>query len=60
MPNNKENFGSKEEVKLSVAIKNIQILLVKVFEINTESYYKKNYTAIDSNINLDGLRATEE
>ena len=60
LPYNKDFFKGDEEVQLTVAIKNVSILLVKVFEINTESFFKKNYKAIDSNINLDGLRATEE
>lgn len=41
-------------------MKNISSLTVKVFEFNTENYYKKNLVAIDNNIELDGLIASEE
>jgi hypothetical protein len=30
---------------------------VRVFEFNTETYYKKNLTKFDTNVNLDGLEA---
>jgi hypothetical protein len=39
---NKEIFTVEEDVSLEVIVKNIKILHVKVFEFNTETYYKKN------------------
>lgn len=39
---NKEQFDVSETVELEVVVKNIKLLHVKVFEFNTETYYKKN------------------
>ena len=41
LESNKENFAVTEEITLVVELKNIQNLIVKVFEFNTETYYKK-------------------
>jgi hypothetical protein len=40
-------------------VKNIKILHVKVFEFNTETYYKKNLKPFNTAVNLDGLDASE-
>lgn len=40
-------------------VKNIKILHVKVFEFNTETYYKKNLQPFNTGVNLDGLDASE-
>lgn len=58
--NNSQIFYDHEEIKIKVQLKNIPSLIVKLFEVNTQNYYKKNGTLIDSNIELDGLIATEE
>jgi hypothetical protein len=57
---NRQYFKSDEEVKLFIEIKNIPVLLIKVFEFCPENYYQKNMKEIDSQINLDGLIASEE
>lgn len=57
---NKEVFDIPEEVVLKVTLKNIQQLHVKVFEFNTETYYKKNLKPFNTNVNLDGLEASEK
>lgn len=41
-------------------VKNISNLTVKIFEINSENYYKKNNKEIDNLLNLEGLIASEE
>lgn len=41
LESNQEQFKVAEEVKLQVELKNIQTLYVKIFEFNTETYYKK-------------------
>ena len=46
--------------ELSVDIKNIRDLVVRVYEINTDSYYRTHEKAIDTDIDLDGLVATHE
>ena len=57
---NKEIFKHGEPVELYVEIKNIKQLQVRVFEIQTENYYRKNLKDIEQTLNLDGLIATRE
>jgi hypothetical protein len=52
---NKNRFALGEEVTLNLEIKNIQNFCVNIFEINTESYYRKNKAEIHERINLTGL-----
>jgi len=40
--------------------KNITNLLIKVYEITTENYYRKHKKSLSTDINLDGLVPTEE
>lgn len=56
---NREVFEIEEEVSLLVNIKNIKNLHVKIFEFNTETYYKKNLMPFNTGVNLDGLDASE-
>ena len=57
---NKEFFGANELVRLKLAVKNVETLLVKAFEINTFNHYTRNLRPVDTTINLDGLSATWE
>lgn len=57
---NKRYFATSEPVALSVFVKNVKSLIVKVFEINTFNYYRANHKQIDTAIELDGLVATRE
>jgi hypothetical protein len=41
LESNKESFMVDEEVHLSLELKNVQTLYIKIFEFNTETYYKK-------------------
>jgi hypothetical protein len=52
---NKNKFSLGEEITLSLEIKNIQNFCVNIFEINTESFYRKNKSEINERINLTGL-----
>ncbi len=54
---NKELFKVDEVVSLEVVVKNIKVLFVKVFEFNTETYYKKELQPFNTGVNLDGLDA---
>ena len=47
-------------MKIDVVLKNIPQLTVKVFEFNTENYYRKKLREIDNDLELDGLIASEE
>ncbi len=51
-------FGVDDPVKLTVFVKNVRDLQVKVFEINTLNYYRETGAPLNLAINLDGLVAT--
>jgi hypothetical protein len=57
---NKKVLGANESVSLDLHLKNVQTLIVKVFEINTQNFYRENLREIDTDINLDGLVANVE
>ena len=57
---NKTQFGPDEPVKLDLFLKNVKTLIVKVFEINTQTYYRGQLKEVDTDINLDGLVANVE
>ena len=55
LPTNPEFFQNDDDVELELYLKNVDTLIVKVFEINTQNYYRKHKREIDTDINLDGL-----
>lgn len=57
---NKTQFTADAAVKLDVHVKNVSTLIVKVFEINTQSFYRQHGREVDTDINLDGLVANVE
>ena len=57
---NKERFSLSEEPSLFVELKNVPTLIMKIYEINAQNYYKKNLREFRSDINLDGLIPTSE
>ena len=57
---NKTQFEPEEPVKLDLFIKNAGTLIVKVFELNTKSYYREQLREVDTDISLDGLVANVE
>ncbi|MFO7904711.1 MAG: hypothetical protein ACQESR_07735 [Planctomycetota bacterium] len=59
-PTNKTLYAIDDDVSLTVHVKNVSTLLVKVFEINTENYYRETQQEVDTDINLDGLVANHE
>lgn len=54
-PGNPQQVGVSELVKIRMNLKNVPRLLIKIFEINTENYYRQNAQEIGTDINLDGL-----
>lgn len=52
---NKEKFTVDESVKIALELKNIPELVIKVFEFNTETYYRKTMKPLDTSIDLQGL-----
>lgn len=59
-PENKRRFDRDEAVTLDLWVKNVDRLLVKVFEIDTRSFYQEFDRAINTDIDLDGLVANQE
>ena len=59
-PENKGRFDLDEPVALDVWVKNVDRLLVKVFEIDTRNYYEQFNREINTAIDLDGLVANHE
>lgn len=57
---NPSHFSTKEPTKLLVDVKNVPELVVRIYELNTLSYYRTNERRIDTDIDLDGLVATHE
>lgn len=53
-------WPSAGKVTLSVEVKHVPKLIVKLFEINTLRYYRENESEIPSDISLDGLVPSEE
>ncbi|MDA0282714.1 MAG: hypothetical protein O3B86_05115 [Planctomycetota bacterium] len=41
-------------------MKNVETLIVKVFEVKADNYYRDNLTEVDTDMNLDGLVANLE
>ena len=41
-------------------LKNVSTLIVKVYEINTQNFYRQHAKEVDTDINLDGLIANVE
>jgi len=57
---NKTRFQVDDAVRLDLHVKNVSTLIVKVYEINAESYYRQALEEIDTDVNLDGLVANHE
>ena len=56
----KLQFALDEDIQLTLEIKNIETLFIKVYEINTENYYYTNKKQFDNNLKLEGLVPTHE
>jgi hypothetical protein len=59
-PTNKTLFGPDAAITLDVDVKNVEKLIVKVYEINTFNYYRDKGREVDTDINLDGLVPNQE
>ncbi len=57
---NKTFFAPDDKVTLGMHIKNVKTLIVKVYQVNTDNYYRKYGKQVTTDINLDGLVANEE
>ena len=54
------DFGADEAVQLELDTKNVETLVVKVFEIDAFRYHVERQKAVDASINLDGVVANFE
>ncbi len=57
---NRRHFDADEPVVLEIGVKNVPVLVVKVFEINTLSYFATTGREVTTSVDLDGLVANEE
>ena len=60
LPTNQKYYAPEEQVSLDIALKNINELTVKVYDINTTSYYRQQLSEITTGIELDGLVPNRE
>ena len=58
LPDNQDKFKPDELVFLRLDIKNVGKVHARIFEFNTETYYRKNMKTFDTTIDLDGLEST--
>ncbi|ACY15829.1 hypothetical protein [Haliangium ochraceum] len=59
-PTQRERFARDEPVALELDIKNVTHLLIKIYEIDTLSYFSREQREIDTDVDLDGLPASYE
>ena len=57
---NPQHFSELEKTELIVDLKNLPELIVRIYQINTPSYYRHHTRLLDTDIDLDGLIATTE
>lgn len=57
---NAQVFKKEDRVRLHAELKNVPTLYVKIFEFNSENYYRKNLAPFKTDVNLDGLIASHE
>ena len=55
LPTNNDYISADDEVALAVALKNIEELRIKIYEINTTGFYRQHLTEVTTAIELDGL-----
>ncbi|MCO6456975.1 MAG: hypothetical protein J5I93_16875 [Pirellulaceae bacterium] len=59
-PTNRPIFGADDPVSLDVYVKNVRSLIIKVYEVNAQNYYRQELREVNTDINLDGLVANQE
>eukprot|EP01084_Bolivina_argentea_P312265 540606_1 len=57
---NKTQYKLRDDVNIIINVKNINELLIKIFEINTRSYFRDKQSELNTDLNLDGLNASHE
>jgi hypothetical protein len=59
-PTNQQIFSGTDPVELDLFIKNVESLLVRIYEINAKNYYRQNLREVNTDVNLDGLVPNSE
>ena len=59
-PTNPKFLAANDPVSLDLDVKNVETLIVRVFEINTKNYYREHQREVNADINLDGMVANNE
>ncbi len=57
---NKRQYKLDENINIKMNVKNINELLVKIFETNTSSHFRDKQSELNTDLNLDGLNASHE
>lgn len=57
---NQQVFSPADPVSIELAVKNVESLIIKVFEINTRNFYRDRKREISTDVKLDGLVANIE
>ncbi len=57
---NPPRFGAGDAVALEVDVKNVPVLVVKVFRINALAYFLARGAEVDTSLDLDGMVASDE
>ena len=57
---NKELFEISENVTVKLSVKNIERMWIKVFEMNSENYYRDRLAPFQTDVNLEGVVASFE
>ncbi len=60
VPMNAQSFAPKDDVSLSLEVKNAPKLIVRIYEINTLSYFLLQNRQLNTDLNLDGLVSNAE
>jgi hypothetical protein len=53
-------YAADAKVSLEVDVKNVKKLIVKIYELNAENFFRQQLQAISTSINLDGLVPNHE
>tara|TARA_R110002073_G_scaffold318641_2_gene492829 strand:- start:512 stop:6865 length:6354 start_codon:yes stop_codon:yes gene_type:complete len=59
-PQNKPRFASDDPAQLIVDVKNVDELVLRIYEINSLAFLRTHKERLDTDIDLDGLVATHE
>jgi hypothetical protein len=59
LPSNPKQIDRDDIPRLNAWVKNVNTLIVRVYQINTDNYYRQNKEELGTGVNLDGLVANQ-